>query len=130
MTGLVLSTLIGLNVTASATLPAASTHIPVLVNVPHPTRYALHKLIVAGERPASRIAKSNKDVQQAAALLAVLREQAAWQVDEAWSDLVARGPGWRSRVARGRDALVRVAPELDAATWLALPTAKVIRSAK
>ena len=93
----------------------------VLVNVPHPARYALHKLIVAGERPASRIAKSNKDVQQSAALLSLLREQAAWQVDDAWGDLIARGPGWRSRVLRGRDALVRVAPELDAATWLALP---------
>ena len=92
-----------------------------LVNVPHPARYALHKLIVAGERPASRIAKSNKDVQQAAALLAVLGEQARWQVDEAWNDLVARGPGWRSRVVRGRDALLRVAPELDAAAWLRLP---------
>ena len=85
----------------------------VLVNVPHPARYALHKLIVAGERPASRIAKSNKDVQQAAALLSVLGEQARWQVDEAWNDLVARGPGWRTRVQRGREALVRVAPELD-----------------
>lgn len=96
----------------------------VLVNVPHPARYALHKLIVAGERPASRIAKSNKDVQQAAALLSMLREQASWQVDEAWTDLIARGPGWRSRAQRGRDALARVAPELEAATWLALPGEK------
>lgn len=96
----------------------------VLVNVPHPARYALHKLIIAGERPASRIAKSNKDVQQSAALLSVMREQASWQVDEAWADLVARGPGWRSRAKRGRDALVRAAPELDAATWLAFPASK------
>lgn len=95
----------------------------VLVNVPHPARYALHKLIVAGERPASRIAKSNKDVQQAAALLSVLGEQVRWQVDEAWADLVSRGPGWRTRALRGRDALLRVAPELDAATWLAMPDA-------
>ncbi len=93
----------------------------VLVNIPHPARYALHKLIVAGERPASRIAKSNKDVQQTAALLSVLGVQARWQVDEAWADLVARGPGWRSRLQRGRDALLRVAPELDAATWLRFP---------
>lgn len=92
-----------------------------LVNVPHPARYALHKLIVAGERPASRIAKSNKDVLQAAALLSVMREQAAGQVDEAWQDLLARGPGWRSRALRGRDALQRIAPELDVTTWLKLP---------
>lgn len=96
----------------------------VLVNVPHPARYALHKLIIAGERPASRIAKSNKDVQQAAALLSVLGEQARWQIDEAWDDLVARGPGWRARAQRGRAALMRIAPELDAIGWLAMPKAK------
>ncbi|MDQ3511749.1 MAG: nucleotidyltransferase domain-containing protein [Pseudomonadota bacterium] len=96
----------------------------VLVSVPHPARYALHKLIVAGERPASRIAKSNKDIQQVAALLSVLREQARWQVDEAWTDLTARGPGWLSRAQRGREALGKVAPELEVATWLPVPTAK------
>lgn len=100
----------------------------VLTNVPHPARYALHKLIVAGERPASRIAKSNKDVQQTAALLSLLREQAPWQVEEAWSDLVARGPAWRSRVQRGRDALLRVAPELDAGAWLALGKGSAART--
>jgi len=94
-----------------------------VANVPSPARYALHKLIVAGERPASRIAKSNKDVQQAAAVLSVLKDQAPWQVDEAWADLVARGPGWRTRVQRGLAALVRVAPELEAAAWLPLPGA-------
>lgn len=92
-----------------------------VVNTPHPARYAIHKLIVAGERPASRTAKSNKDVQQVASLLTVLREQAAWQVEEAWADLVARGPGWRSRASRGRHALAKVAPELDVLAWLPLP---------
>ena len=92
-----------------------------VANVPSPARYALHKLIVAGERPASRIAKSSKDVQQAASILAVLREQAPWQVEEAWADLLARGPGWRSRVQRGHGAMLRIAPELDAGRWLALP---------
>ena len=93
----------------------------VLVSVPHPARYALHKLIVAGERPASRIVKSNKDVQQAAAWLAMLREQASLKVDEACGDLVARGPGWVSRVERGRDALAKLAPELEIGGWFKLP---------
>lgn len=105
------------DVQQAAVLGAAGT---VLVNVPHPARYALHKLIVAGERPASRIAKSNKDIQQAAALLAALRETSAWQVDEAWSDLTSRGPGWLARARRGRDALAKAAPEMDVVGWLTL----------
>lgn len=84
-----------------------------VVNLPHPARYALHKLVVAGERPASRIAKSNKDVAQAAALLAVLAEAAPEQVQEAWEDLVSRGPGWLARAKQGRAALERIAPDLD-----------------
>ena len=92
-----------------------------MANVPNPARYALHKLIVAGERPLAKIAKSNKDIQQAAALLSVLRDAAKWQVDEAWNDLIARRPGWRTRIARGRAALAKQAPELDVLTWLKLP---------
>ena len=65
-----------------------------LVNLPHPARYALHKLVVAGERPVARIAKSNKDIRQAAALLSWLKENADRQVREAWHDIRARGPGW------------------------------------
>lgn len=94
-----------------AVLPGPSS--AVLANVPHPARYALHKLLVAGERPASRAAKSNKDVRQAASLLEVMVEQAnAWQVEEAWHDLLQRGPGWRTRALGGRNALARAAPEL------------------
>ncbi|MBI2396937.1 MAG: nucleotidyltransferase domain-containing protein [Xanthomonadales bacterium] len=89
-----------------------------IVNVPHPARYALHKLIVAGERPVSRIAKSNKDILQAATALSVLKELAPGQVEDAWKDMLGRGPGWVSRVLRGRAALQRVAPELEPLKWL------------
>ena len=85
-----------------------------VVNVPHPARFALHKLLVAGERPASRIAKSNKDILQAAALLGVLSEVMSDAVREAWADLLQRGPGWRTRAMQGRAALQKVAPEIDA----------------
>ena len=89
-----------------------------LVNVPHPARFALHKLIVAGERPLSRAVKSNKDVQQAAALLSLLKSQAEDTVLEAHADLARRGPGWSRRLAQGKTQLARVAPELDVPNWL------------
>ncbi|MEM1145536.1 MAG: nucleotidyltransferase domain-containing protein [Pseudomonadota bacterium] len=47
----------------------------IVVNVPSPARFALHKLIVAQRRPAAMDAKSRKDVQQASQLIAVLIEQ-------------------------------------------------------
>lgn len=85
----------------------------VLVNVPHPARYALHKLIVAGERSASRAAKSSKDLRQSAALLSVYAERFDREVRAAWRDLLARGAGWRTRASAGRKALAKLAPELD-----------------
>jgi hypothetical protein len=93
----------------------------VVVNVPHPARYALHKLIVFGERPVARALKANKDLRQAAALLAYFRNGSDWDLQAAWSDLIGRGPGWVSRVQRGRDALAKLAPELDVQSWLKLP---------
>jgi len=44
----------------------------VLVNVPQPVRYAIHKLIVATRRIPSAAAKARKDIEQAAALIRVL----------------------------------------------------------
>lgn len=90
----------------------------VLVNVPHPARYALHKLIVYGERSGSYAAKANKDLAQAGMLLARLGELRRWEVDEAWADLVSRGKGWTERAIRGRDALERQQPRLGVKAWL------------
>lgn len=88
-----------------------------VVNVPHPARYALHKLLVAGERPISRAVKANKDVQQAAALLTLLRERDEESVQEALADMARRGPGWAKRLAQGKKRLERAAPELGVSDW-------------
>jgi hypothetical protein len=92
----------------------------VVVNLPHPARYALHKLIVYGERKGAFSVKSNKDIVQAGLLLATLKDSRRWEVDEAWVDLISRGPGWTERVKRGRDALAKTFPELGALEWLVL----------
>src|SRR5690606_6020731 len=47
------------------------------INVPDPARYALHKLIVAANRPGAEQAKAAKDLAQAASLIAVLHQYRA-----------------------------------------------------
>lgn len=84
----------------------------ILVNVPHPARYALHKLIVAGEREHSFKTKSNKDLRQSAALLQFYAEHQPDELMLAWEDLQGRGKGWRSRFDAGVDMLVREMPDI------------------
>ncbi len=91
----------------------------VLVNVPSPARYALHKLIVHGERKGAYATKSAKDIQQAGFLLKRLKELRPSDIAEAWRDLASRGPGWRSRARNGVEALSKQFPELRAKQLLA-----------
>ena len=103
------------NVQQAALLSTAGV---VIANVPHPARFALHKLIVYGEREGAFAVKANKDLAQAASLLAALKQHRAWEVEEAWADLAGRGKGWIDRARHGLAALERFAPELEAVTWL------------
>lgn len=45
-----------------------------LIRLPDPARFALHKLVVSQRRPAAFVAKSRKDIAQADAVLDVLRD--------------------------------------------------------
>lgn len=96
----------------------------VAVNVPHPARYALHKLLVFGERSASLLQKARKDLQQAAALLEYLKAVRASDVEDAWQDLIQRGRGWTARARQGVDALAKAAPELEIKAWLTFRTSR------
>lgn len=79
----------------------------VAVNVPDPARFALHKLIVAVERPTVSQSKREKDLQQAAQLLEVLHEDRPGDLTLAWGALAARGKGWRRRVTESLPGLER-----------------------
>jgi hypothetical protein len=92
----------------------------VLVNVPDPARFALHKLIVYGERTGSYRAKASKDLSQSASLLSYLWEHQRRAVTTALEDLHGRGKGWTSRFAVGSHALLKTHPELEKADGLAL----------
>jgi hypothetical protein len=84
----------------------------ILVNVPDPARFALHKLLVYGERAGTFRAKSVKDLAQAAHLLAYLGEHRKAQLLEARDDLLARGKGWVTRFKQGVAALQARYPAL------------------
>lgn len=92
----------------------------VLLNVPAPERFALHKLLVYGERSGAFRAKSNKDLAQAACLLAYLAEYRREVLEEALQDLLSRGKGWVSRFRQGTLALRKAYPALAANEVLAV----------
>jgi hypothetical protein len=65
----------------------------VLVNVPRPERYAVHKLIVAQRRTATA-AKRPKDLLQASALFDALAERRRSDLADAWAEAV-KHPKWK-----------------------------------
>lgn len=83
----------------------------VLVNIPHPARYALYKLIVAGERKGVFATKIQKDLWQAGALLTYLVDRQSHALAEGWVDKTERGKGWRMRFEAGLRALQAQLPE-------------------
>lgn len=85
----------------------------VVVNVPHPARYALHKLIVYGEREGTFASKASKDLVQAASLLRYFKESRTWEIKAAYEDLMNRGKGWLSRFERGEKAIEKAYPEIE-----------------
>jgi len=72
-----------------------------LVNVPHPARMAVHKLIIAGLRRAAERTKTNKDIQQAAMLYRWYQDHAPDEWRQAEADARARGPKWRAQLDAG-----------------------------
>lgn len=71
----------------------------VLVQVPRPERFAIHKLIVADRRTEGPDSlKSAKDRAQAAYLIDILAEDRPDDLAEAFEDASSRGPRWRERI--------------------------------
>lgn len=71
----------------------------VLVQIPRPERFAIHKLIVADRRLGGPDQlKSRKDRGQAAFLIEVLAQDRPDDLAEAHADALSRGPRWRDRI--------------------------------
>ena len=79
----------------------------VLVLVPAPERFAVHKLILALERPPA-VAKREKDIAQAQALIQALLEKRSEDLRLAWEEAYERGPQWRKMLLGGME---RLSPE-------------------
>lgn len=77
----------------------------VLVSVPQPARYALHKLIVAPRRAAKDAHKAAKDIAQAAELIVALAEDRPDELEAALEEACGRGEKWRSALAKGAKRL-------------------------
>ena len=83
-----------------------------LVNLPDPARFALHKLVIADDRPVSAQAKAVKDRQQAAELIEVLFADRRGDLRIALESLNRQSRTWR---VRARRALGKLPDELKAA---------------
>jgi hypothetical protein len=71
---------------------------PCLVKVPQPARFALHKLIISRERGQVSADKKRKDIAQALALLALLREDLPGDIETAKTDLAKKGKSWQKKL--------------------------------
>lgn len=76
----------------------------IYVSVPAPQRYAFHKLIISRRRSGGS-AKSDKDVQQADALLKALARKRPYETRSAWDEAINRGSEWRKLMTEGMTLL-------------------------
>jgi hypothetical protein len=91
----------------------------VMVNIPAPERYAVHKLIVSEERIGkSTNPKREKDLHQAAELMSYFQPIRPEAIEEAWRAAINRGPGWRKRAQAALQALDRLHGKLHVIQWL------------
>ena len=70
----------------------------VTVRVPSPTRYAIHKLIVAQQRGSIELSKKRKDLHQAKELLDILIETDEHALQDSLDEARDRGRSWKSAI--------------------------------
>ena len=89
-----------LNYLIAGPIPAAVLYRSgVLVQIPRPERFAIHKLIVAARREARDRIKAEKDRRQARFLISALAEDRPDDLQDAYRDALGRGPKWQERIA-------------------------------
>lgn len=98
-------------------VPAVALHdAGVLVTVPDPTRYAIHKIMVAVRRTDRGGGKARKDLAQVAALAEVLATDRPQDLRAAHAEAQSRGAAWRAALRDGMAALPEAAQAALTAT--------------
>ncbi len=88
-----------LNYLIADPIPAAALYRSgVLVQIPRPERFAIHKLIVSTRRVGGDALKAEKDRRQARFLIEILAEDRPDELLEAYEDARARGTRWADRL--------------------------------
>lgn len=71
----------------------------ILVRIPRPEKFAIHKLIISNRRRGGpQSLKASKDLMQAALLISALTEDRPSDLAEAYRDAHARGARWRAHL--------------------------------
>ncbi len=89
----------------------------VLIQIPRPERFAVHKLIVAHRcRTGETSQKSRKDRAQSEFLIRVLSEERPDELADAYTQARDNGPAWREAIDASLDRLPDTAARLNALT--------------
>ncbi len=82
-----------------------------VVRLPHPARFALHKLMISTLRPVACATKSEADRAQALQVLLALADAGSDDVDDAARELVERGKAWSSKARQALDTAEKRWPD-------------------
>ena len=89
----------------------------VLVQIPRPERFAIHKLIVADRRKTDQgRLKARKDRAQAAMLIEILSDERPEDLAEAYEAALAQGPAWRRIISETLKLMPQTQKRLDGLT--------------
>ncbi|HEV7691448.1 MAG TPA: GSU2403 family nucleotidyltransferase fold protein [Hyphomonadaceae bacterium] len=92
-------------------MPAVSIYMEgLLVQVPRPERYAVHKLIISQKRRAGSGAKSRKDAQQARAIIWAMAEDRPYEIKAAIEEADSMGAKWREALDYSLDIKFEASP--------------------
>lgn len=92
-------------------MPAVSPYMEgLLVQIPRPERYAVHKLIVSQKRRAGSDAKARKDIEQAGSLIRAMSDYQPHELNGAIAEASAQGEKWRAALDRALDITFKAPP--------------------